>query len=204
MKQRLKKEWKNSKTYDTISTPMKDKSSLRTYYLGLLKNQSAQDRLRKSEAIGQLLRDNPYYRKAKLVLFYASLAHEVDTFGMIRKTLEDGKQVCLPIVEKTQRLIRPVLMNHLEELQPSTYGILEPTFDRKREINSKDLELVLVPGLAFDQSHNRLGRGAGYYDRFLAQLPEATPTLGLGFDFQLTQCLPTDSHDVSLTAVLAA
>ncbi len=203
MNLRLKKDWKNLKSYGNIATPMNDKSSLRTYYLGLLKNQSAADRHDKSQTIAKYLVSSSHYQQARLIMFYASMAYEVDTFGMMRKALEDGKQVCLPIVEKSKRLIIPVLMNHLEELQPSTYGIAEPVFDSKRVVDSKQLDAIIVPGLAFDAFRHRLGRGAGFYDRFLGTLPPAIPTLGLAFDFQLTQCLPIDSHDIALTTVLA-
>ena len=67
----------------------------------------------------------------------------------------------------------------------------------------KDIDAVIVPGLAFDRLNNRLGRGAGYYDRFLSTLPKNVTTVGLAFDFQLTESLPTEAHDVRLQQVIA-
>ena len=61
---------------------------------------------------------------------------------------------------------------------------------------------MVVPGLAFDQQHHRLGRGAGYYDRFLSTLPETAATVGLAFDFQLTESLPTQAHDIRLQQII--
>ena len=61
---------------------------------------------------------------------------------------------------------------------------------------------MIVPGVAFDKQHNRLGRGAGYYDRFLKTLPKAVVTVGLAFDFQLTENLPSEAHDVRLAQVI--
>lgn len=182
---------------------MNDKSALRTHYLGLLKNQSAHDRQVKSDFIAEKLRQNPYYSKAKVVMFYAAMSYEVDTFGMMRKAMEDGKRVCLPIVETNQKVLIPVIMNSLEELKPSTYGILEPTFNPANTVDITTIDTVIVPGLAFDQAKHRLGRGAGYYDRFLSRLPITTSTLGVAFDFQLLDCLPRETHDMHLSDVIA-
>ncbi len=75
--------------------------------------------------------------------------------------------------------------------------------DPDKELALKDLDAVIVPGLAFDRQHNRLGRGAGYYDRFLSTLPKTVTTVGLAFDFQLTESLPTEAHDMRLQQIIA-
>lgn len=183
---------------------MNDKDVLRQKYRGLLKNQSAKDRLDKSERIAAKLWDNPHYQKAKTILAYASMAHEVETFGIIRKAIDQGKRVCLPLVEKSEKLILPVVVDDLDKLRPSTYGIKEPVYDPNGLVEPEGIALVLVPGLAFDAKGYRLGQGAGYYDRFLSRLPKTTATLGLAFDFQLTDCLPHEQHDLPVWSVIAA
>ena len=91
----------------------------------------------------------------------------------------------------------------MEDVRESTYGIAEPHFDPDKALALKDIDTVIVPGLAFDRNHHRLGRGKGYYDRFLSILPKRVTTVGLAFDFQLTESLPTEAHDMRLQQIIA-
>jgi len=181
---------------------MKDKGSLRIYYLKLLKEQDKQECLRKSRLIAEQLWKLPAIQQARNILFYASMPGEVDTLAMIEKAIFSGKQVALPIVEQNQRKIIPTLISSMEDVHIGTYGITEPKSPHKA-LALKDIDAVIVPGLAFDKQHHRLGRGAGYYDRFLRTLPKTVTTVGLAFDFQLTESLPTEAHDTRLQQVIA-
>ena len=182
---------------------MKDKGSLRTHYLRLLREQNKEELLRKSNWIATQLWQLPAVQKAASILFYASMPGEVDTWAMIEKACLSGKRVSLPIVEHNQRKIIPTLITSMEEIRKGTYGINEPHYHPDRILDPKDLDAVIVPGLAFDRNNNRLGRGAGYYDRFLSLLPQTVTTVGLAFDFQLTESLPTEAHDVRLHHIIA-
>jgi len=182
---------------------MKDKSSLRTHYLNLLKGQNNEERLRKSFVIAEQFWKLPVVQKAQSILFYASSSFEVDTLLMIEKACFLGKRVSLPIVEQNQRKLIPTVISSMEDVHMGTYGIAEPHADSDKVMAVKDLDAVIVPGLAFDRLHHRLGRGAGYYDRFLKTLPETVSTVGLAFDFQLTESLPTEAHDIRLQHVIA-
>ena len=182
---------------------MKDKGSLRTHYLKLLKEQNKEDVSRKSRLIAEQLWKLPAIQKARSILFYVSIPGEVDTLAMIEKAIFKGKRVALPIVEQNQRKLIPTLISSMEDVRKGTYGINEPHFDPDKTIDPRDLDAVIVPGLAFDRLHHRLGRGAGYYDRFLSTLPETVTTVGLAFDFQLTESLPTQAHDMRLQQVIA-
>ena len=182
---------------------MKDKSSLRTHYLKLLKEQNKEDVARKSRLIAEQLWKLPAIQKAESILFYASMPGEVDTWAMIEKAVFSGKKVALPIVEKNQRKLIPTVISSMEDVKQSTYGIAEPQFDPDKALALKDIDAVIVPGLAFDKFGHRLGRGAGYYDRFLSSLPSTVTTVGLAFDFQLTESLPTEAHDVRLQQIIA-
>ena len=181
---------------------MKDKSSLRTYYLKRLKEQNKEERLRKSRLIAEQFWQLPAIQKAQSILFYASMPGEVDTLAMIEKAIFSGKRVALPIVEKKKGKLIPALISSMEDVHIGTYGIVEP-LDPDKAIALKDLDAVVVPGLAFDRNHYRLGRGAGYYDRFLSTLPKHVSTVGLAFDFQLTESLPTEAHDMRLQQIIA-
>jgi 5-formyltetrahydrofolate cyclo-ligase len=182
---------------------MKDKGSLRTHYLKLLKEQNKEDVLRKSRLIAEQLWKLPAVQQARSILFYASSSFEVDTLLMIEKACFLGKRVALPIVEQNQRKLIPTLISSMEDVHKGTYGIDEPLLDPNKALALKDLDVVIVPGLAFDKQYHRLGRGAGYYDRFLSTLPKTVSTVGLAFDFQLTESLPTEAHDMRLQHVIA-
>jgi 5-formyltetrahydrofolate cyclo-ligase len=183
---------------------MKDKGSLRKHYLKLLKEQDKEECLRKSRLIAEQFWELPAIHKAQSILFYASMPSEVDTLAMIEKAIFSGKRVALPIVEQNQRKLIPTLISSMEEVHKSNrYGFAEPYFDPDKALALKDLDAVVVPGLAFDRHHHRLGRGAGYYDRFLSTLPKHVITVGLAFDFQLTESLPTEAHDMRLQQIIA-
>ncbi len=181
---------------------MKDKGSLRKHFLELLTKQASIEGQAKSRLIESKLFELAVIKKAKTVLFYASLPGEVDTFAMIKKTIELQKRICLPVVMQNQREMIPTLIKTLADLENGDYGIAQPRKDASLEVPLKDIDAVIVPGLAFDKSNNRLGRGVGYYDRFLSRLPKTTTTIGLAFDFQLIDSLPVEEHDVPLSCVI--
>jgi len=182
---------------------MKDKGSLRKYYLKLLKEQNKQECERKSRMIAEQFWQLPAIGKARSILFYASMPGEVDTLAMIEKAIFLGKRVALPIVEKNKGKLIPTVILSMEDVHKGTYGIAEPHSDPDKALALKDIDAVIVPGLAFDRCNNRLGRGAGYYDRFLSTLPKTVTTVGLAFDFQLTESLPVEAHDVRLGQIIA-
>jgi len=182
---------------------MKDKSSLREHFLQLLRDQGSAERAFKSQQIAQKLYGLPAFVKAKTVLFYASLPGEVETFAMMQYAMQLTKKVALPSVQRDQKKLIPTLTDSLENLKNGHYGIQEPHV-KGEVLDVATIDAVIVPGLAFDRTNNRLGRGAGYYDRFLATLSERTVTIGIAFDFQIVDCLPKEPHDVALSCVIAA
>ncbi len=182
---------------------MSDKGVLRPKFIELLKRQSPADREAKSRQIADQLLALPAFQQAKTVLFYASLPGEVDTFAMIKQAIQLKKQVALPALERDQRKMIPTLTDSVDDLHLGAYGILEPKPANARTLSLDALDCVVVPGLAFDRSNNRLGRGAGYYDRFLSSLDERTRTVGLAFDFQIVDRLPVEPHDMRLHHIIA-
>jgi 5-formyltetrahydrofolate cyclo-ligase len=105
---------------------------------------------------------------------------------------------------KTKRLWLSEINDLDRDLAPGTFGIPEPIRAARRPVASRAVDLVFVPGLAFDRRGHRLGYGHGYFDRFLATLPDATPTVGLAYRFQLFDRLPTSAHDRAVSTVLTA
>ncbi len=179
------------------------KSKLRERFLESLRNQNQQDRLTKSRLIQRKLFGRPEFQAAQTILFYASFDGEVETFPMMQQATQLKKKIALPLIAKDSKHFIPTLVKDIDSLSKGPYGIHQPLYAREHVLDAGEIDLVIVPGLAFDKRHNRLGRGEGYYDRFLAGLPEDTPSLGLGFDFQLVDLLPhVEAHDITLTDVI--
>ncbi len=177
---------------------------LREHFLRLLMAQGNAERQFKSGQIADKLYRLPAYVNAKTVLFYASVQGEVETFAMIQEAMRSTKKVALPSVQRNQKTMVPILTDSLANLKKGPYGILEPNINGDNVLDLSAIDAVIVPGLAFDANNHRLGRGAGYYDRFLPTLSERTTTIGLAFDFQIVDRLPTEPHDMALSCVISA
>lgn len=167
--------------------------------------QSEKERRQKSLLIKEELFSLEEFKRAKVVMFYVSTDGEVETASMIDKALEMGKKVVIPLIlTKEKKLVASQILDRTKELKPGPYGILQPIASYLRPTSLKDIDLVVVPGIAFDKEGNRLGRGKGYYDKFLSQIPQGIPLIGLAFDSQLVNRLPCLAHDLPVDKVITA
>lgn len=180
---------------------MLTKKDLRSKILLKLKIQKEENRDRKSQVIKNKLFRTKVFKKAKNVMFYIALKGEVNTEEMIKEAKKQGKTVTVPVCCRDSFTLRPCILDDHAKLKLGPYGVHEPV--EEKCVRLPDLDLVVVPGLAFDKKGNRLGRGKGYYDRFLAKLPQRTPTIGLAFDLQILPSVPTTEHDFSVTKVVS-
>lgn len=182
------------------------KSELRKEMLRALKRQKDQTRSEKSGIIKKMLFAREEYRRANLIVFYVSLPYEVKTRDMLNETLMDtAKRVGVPVlVRDERRMIASLVSSPDVELEKTIYGIYQPKAGSVVPINEQEIDLVIVPGLAFDRDGNRLGHGKGYYDSFLKRLPSRIPRIGLAFDFQILDSLPHTNSDIPVTSVLFA
>lgn len=180
------------------------KNFIRKKILNLLRSQKAEDRFKKSRKILKKLFATRKVKQARTILFYASFDGEVETFEMIKQAQRLGKKIALPVILKDQKRIVPALIeNPQEDLRIGHYGIKEPKDVCMRFVGLEQIDLILVPGVAFDKKNNRLGRGQGYYDRFLSAVPASIPAFGLAFDFQIVDGLPRpQKHDVKVSRVI--
>jgi len=170
-----------------------------------IKAYSELEKARKSVIIKDRLFKEKEFDKAQVVMFYVSLKDEVDTLMMIDEAIGTGKRVCVPVILKEEKkLIAAEIKDRKEDLERQHFGICQPKAGKVREVPLRDIDLVIVPGVAFDKKNVRLGRGHGYYDRFMRCLPASTKTIGLAFDFQVVDRLPQDPHDVPVCKVIAA
>jgi 5-formyltetrahydrofolate cyclo-ligase len=142
------------------------------------------------------------YRAAAKIVLYAASDREVETDLIAAAALHSHRQLYYPIVDREHRQIRLGAVFDLGELRPGAFGILEPPATRALELEALGVALVCVPGIAFTPTAARIGRGGGYYDRWLAGLPVAAVTAGLGYSFQLIDRLPEQAHDRRLDFIV--
>ncbi len=181
------------------------KGELRSHFLQVLKRQREDERRRKSEAIRRKVFRLTAFRRAHTVCCYVALPYEVQTWMMIEEMLARGKRVVVPVMQPRLRRLRlSEVRDPGAELIRGRFGVPQPRPRALRPVPLREVDLVLVPGLAFDRRGHRLGHGLGYFDRFLSRLPNAAHTVGLAFRFQLLDRLPTAAHDHAVRAVLTA
>ncbi|MFH0913083.1 MAG: 5-formyltetrahydrofolate cyclo-ligase [Candidatus Omnitrophota bacterium] len=178
------------------------KEQIRSKILLELKTQKEENRERKSKVIQEKLFRTWEFLQAKRVMFYISFDGEVDTEDMIKEARKLGKIIAVPVSHRARIKISPCLLQDKAKLKKGPYGTREPAV--KKPVHLEDLDVVIVPGIAFDKKGNRLGRGKGCYDSFLKGLPCRTVSLGLAFDFQILPSIPATSTDVSVDRVIFA
>ena len=147
-----------------------------------------------------LLSQQAIWQNAKAILFYAPLPNEIDIWPLVAEALNADKIVALlGFDDEEDSYVARQVANLETDFQRGQFGIREPKPDC-REVLLNRLDLTLVPGVGFDLMGRRLGRGKGFYDRLLAQI--SGTTCGVGFDEQIVEAIPTESHDVHLNCIL--
>lgn len=155
----------------------------------------------KSEAIFHKLIELPAFKAASIVMCYAALQDEVQTYKLIEFALAQGKTVGIPFIQDRAGIMDAVVLKSLDDLVEGTFDILSIDAQQAQIIDPKQIDLVLVPGVAFDETKHRLGVGGGFYDRFLARTKQAF-CLGLAFECQIVEKVPCEIHDHTVNAVL--
>lgn len=169
---------------------------------------SFEERKRLDHALQQQLFETPEYAACSHLLTYVSFGSEADTRNIIYRAIEDQKAVYIPKVwDKSMDFFR---IQDLEGLTPSKFGVPEPEYLEenrfcgipKAEASSCFL-LMLLPGLVFDLNGNRIGYGAGYYDRYLSRYPENFfYKMALAYDFQITEAISSDAYDQKVRDII--
>lgn len=149
-----------------------------------------------SDEILSRVEKHPVFQKAQTVLLYYSLPDEVYTHDFIQKWY-NRKRILLPVVVKDT--LELYTYTGPDKMTIGAYGIKEPTEGKFN--NLKDIDLAIIPGVAFDRRGNRLGRGKGYYDRLLPFLV-GTYKLGICFPYQILESVPTEDFDIRMNEVI--
>jgi 5-formyltetrahydrofolate cyclo-ligase len=180
-----------------------NKSELRKQMISWRKSLLWPEVVKRSEQIGVRLFSLTDFRQAKRIMFYVSYDNEVYTHAMINHALKYRKQIFVPISQiALHTLTISEVVDFENDLAPSTYGILEPKAELILPGEPKELDMVIVPGVAFDTKGNRLGHGGGYYDNFLRYLPPNVKTIGLAFQEQVIVTLPKTESDVPVQKII--
>ena len=196
------------------------KSKLKSEIFEKRKALSKEEVKLKSDRIKERLYSLEDFQKAKNVLFYVSFNNEVDTTQIIQDFLENSnninynknygknnkdksnKKIIVPYIIKNNPLLQLSELRSMDNLEPKTFGILEPKDGKIIKFDAGELDLVIVPGIAFDKRGHRVGYGRGHYDRLLEKLDKKIKKMALAFDFQLIDRVPEEKHDVPMDFII--
>lgn len=158
-----------------------------------------------SQKIMQTFMNLPEYQKAGTVLFYIDVRSEVRTRHSLPAALQSGKTIAIPWCTETVELAL-FKLESMDELSVGMYKILEPKEELRmlpeKQIDAQSIDLIMVPGVAFDRRCARMGHGKGYYDKLLENVRPDTPLVALAFECQLFPEIPVAPHDVFMSKII--
>ena len=182
-----------------------EKKILRKEILTKRKNIDIVEKEKMDRKICDKFYESKYYRDAKNIFIYISYDSEINTKEIINKALIDNKKIYVPRTEFKTRLMDAVEIISLDNLIESEYGILEPSIEESH-IEPNELDLIVVPGVAFDRNGGRIGYGAGFYDRYFKKINKDNikkiQKLALAYDFQILENIPMNEHDVPIRYII--
>ena len=173
---------------------LRSKAEIRARVRTALRSMDSANRAEEAVAIRNAIRTWPAWVGARSVLGFLPLATEVDLRPLLADAIQRGIRVSVPEVT-AEGVFRPCLLRSLDasDLETDPMGVQVP---RHREaVDPRELEVVLVPGVSFDAAGQRLGRGGGFYDRFLSTLGPEAATVGVCFGLQRLPSIPVQPHD---------
>ena len=183
-----------------MSAALKEKRLIRKEIIARRDALSITVRKAKDESIKRRLIALPEFIKARTILFYASFRSEVGTLQLLQNSLLNNKTVVLPKVDVQYDGLKLYEMRTMEDLAPGCYGILEPPANEDRSMHAADIDLMIIPGVAFDEHFNRMGYGNGFYDRLLSH--KKAPAIALAYEEQIVAHIPVDEHDVKMDKII--
>lgn len=173
-----------------------EKNKLRKNIATIKKEFTTEELLQKSAEVMEVVEITGVFQEAKNIFIYHAMPGEVSTAEFIKKWWGE-KNFYLPVTTKTEILFKKYTAE--TSLQQSSYGIYEP--EGEAFLDYQKVDLVIVPGVAFDRMKNRMGYGKGYYDRFLPQVK--APRMGVCFEFQLLDKLPAGEEDIKMDYIIS-
>ena len=145
--------------------------------------------------IKEKFKETEAYKKSRNIFIYIGFGSEIETAKYIEEFLKEGKKVFVPRINNAIKTMEAVEITSLKELERNNFGILEPTKD-KEAINKKELQLIIMPGVAFDMKRGRIGYGGGYYDKYMENIDSSIPKIALAYELQIIDRVPCQDHDI--------
>jgi len=175
------------------------KQMIRQQLLKQRNQMSKEEVKRKSLNVQKKLQQDRWFHDAESILFYVSYGNEVSTHQLIKIWLKDHDKVILPHSQTKSCTIDVKIITSWDHLTKGAYGILEPSADAPSFTDK--LDLIIIPGVGFDQTGNRIGHGKGYYDRLIQDHQQAK-LIGLAYDFQIIRSIPTGPYDKKIHKII--
>jgi 5-formyltetrahydrofolate cyclo-ligase len=150
-----------------------------------------------SKQIGDYFCSWSMYQRCESIMFYLAMPDEVQTEQMINDALRRGKEVCVPLLGEKYGEMVAAEIKSLDELVVGKYGLKMPDPAKSKLVLPSSIQMVVIPAVAFDRNGNRLGLGAGYYDRFLIEALNSV-LVGMAWECQLANKLPDEEHDIKM------
>ena len=164
---------------------------------------SEEERKKRQDDVEERLFDFANFIEAKIALLYLRRRSEVDTESIIKRSLQKGKKVVLPLIDKEKnRTTLYKIENMKEDLRMGPNGTLEPDPDRCKAVPPDQIDIAIVPGLAFDEKGGRIGIVDNFYDRFISRLPMTTRKVAIAFEEQVISQVPADSRNKFIDIII--
>lgn len=180
-----------------------DKKALRSLLKNRILRLSTAEKLEESLSITNTLLSLPQWEKSTTVLIFYSMEEEVRTQGIITRAGNEGKKIAFPRMQGKDIVFHYVSRNSGDSLEMHPYGVREPEASSPECIPSqKDTALLITPGLGFTPKGLRLGRGRGFYDRYITRYRDFLDIVGIAFNCQIVNIIPVEPHDQPIPLIL--
>lgn len=184
-----------NKSKETIKS---NKRNIRKSIIAKRDLKKEENSLKDSKIFKNLISLNSY-KRAKKIFIYIGFGSEINTKSLIEIMLKEGKEVFVPkVLEEEMIALKITSLNNLIE---SKFKILEP-IGEKSDIDGEEFDLIIMPGVAFDRSGNRIGYGKGYYDKYLKDIKSDIKKIALAYELQLIEEIETEEHDLKVDSII--
>ncbi len=183
-----------------------NKEVLRKNILKIRKFIEEEERIQKSQSIISTLTNLEEYKNSETIMCYIDFKGEVITSDILNSDINRNKTICVPIISNAEdgsrNIIASVLKDTESELCKGCFGIMEPKSEYIRLLEPQKIDFVIVPGVVFDEKRNRIGFGAGFYDRFLRNVRNDCVKVGLAYEFQVVDDVPVNDFDIPMDIII--
>ncbi len=186
---------------NVMNNPPADKKAIRMQVIAARDAMPLDQRAAASSHVCESIIASTPYQNATTVLAYASFGSELDTITLLERILADKKNLVMPRVDKASQQLQLHRVLHLHELVAGVWGIREPIATSEIVLPNA-IELIIVPGAAFDRAGFRIGYGKGFYDKLLLAVNPASTRLSAAFDCQMIDAVPNEAHDQRVDIII--